>query len=191
MRIKATREKKILALKNFFRWLLYITAILFCFTLMMSGRLMKPVLLIPAAICVAMNTGELQAAFTGALCGLLMDIACGNIFGYNAVILTIACTFTSLMFINYLRKKFMNFIVITFFSALISGILDYVFYYSIWDYENKEIIFHKITMPVFAYTIISAVPVYLVFMLINRFFMPRHHLSITEAIKINREENNT
>ena len=67
--------------------------------------------------------------------------------------------------------------------------LDYVFYYNIWDYENVESVLHTVTMPVFAYTVISAVPLYLVFMLVNRFLMPERHLTIAEAIKINREDN--
>ena len=109
-------------------------------------------------------------------------------FGYNAIILTIICTFVSLMYSNYLRKKFINFLSITTLSALISSMLDYVFYYSIWDYENVETIFDTVIMPVFAFTVISAIPVYLIFMLINKFLMPKRHLTIAEAIKSNREE---
>lgn len=189
MKIKAAKEKKILTFKTVLRWFLYIVIILMCFTFMMSGRLLKPVLLIPAAICVAMNTGELQASFTGALCGFLIDIACGRIFGYNALILTIICTAVSLIFLNYLRKRFLNFLVITALSSLISGLLDYRFYYSIWDYENVTAIFKSVTMPVFAYTVIAAIPVYLVFMLVNKFLMPKRRISISEALRVNQERN--
>lgn len=190
MKIKASREKKIFIFKNSLRYFLYAVIVLICFTFMMSGRLLKPVLLIPASICIAMNTKELHSAFTGAFCGLLIDIACGKIFGYNAFILTVVCTFTSLLYMNYLRKKFINFLLITTVSSLICSMLDYVFYYSVWDYENVETILDTVTMPVFAITVISAVPVYLLFLLVNRFLMPEHHLTIAEAIKINREENN-
>lgn len=189
MKIKASREKKIFIFKNSLRYFLYAFIILVCFSFMMSGRLLKPVLLIPASICIAMNTKELPSAFTGAFCGLLIDIACGKIFGYNAFILTVVCTFVSLLYMNYLRKKFINFLLITTLSSLLCSMLDYVFYYNIWDYENVESVLHTVTMPVFAYTVISAVPLYLVFMLVNRFLMPERHLTIAEVIKINREEN--
>ncbi len=189
MKIKASRERKTFIFKNFMRWFLYIVMILTGFTFMMSGRLLKPVVLIPVSICIAINTREIQSAFIGALCGFLIDIACGRIFGYNAVILTIICTFVSLLYTFYLRKKFMNFIVITFLSSFICSMLDYAFYYNIWDYENVSAILDSVIMPVFAYTVISAVPIYLLFMLINKFFMPKRHLTIAEAIKINQEDN--
>lgn len=189
MKIKASRERKTLIFKNTMRWFIYIVIILMGFTFMMSGRLLKPVVLIPISICIAMNTKELQSAFTGTFCGFLIDIACGRIFGYNAVILTIICTLVSLLYTNYLRKKFINFFAIAFVSSFISGMLDYVFYYNIWDYENVKSVLYTITMPVFAYTVISALPVYLLFMLVNKFLMPERHLTIAEAIKINREDN--
>lgn len=189
MKIKTTKEKRILIIKTSIRWILYFVIIFICFSFMMAGTLKKPVLLIPVAICIAMNTGELQSAFTGAFCGLLIDVACGRIFGYNALFLTIICTFTSLMFLNYFRKKFMNFFVIATVSAFISGFLDYKFYYNIWNYENTEIILKTVILPVCAYTVISAVPIYLLFSLVNKFFMPKRHLSIEEVIKINQEEN--
>lgn len=187
MRIRTPKEKRKLMLKTAVRWIIYLIVIFFCFCLMTSGTLRKPVLLIPVAICISANTGELQASFTGAFCGLLIDIACGKLFGYNAFFLTIVCMLTSLFFINYLRQRFVNVLIITAVSSFILGYLDFRFYYDMWNYENADKLFSGITVPVFAYTVISAVPVYLVISLINKFLMPKRHLSIEEAIKTNQE----
>ena len=48
MRIKTTREKRILIVKTTFRWILYYVFIFLCFIFMTSGTMLKPVLLIPA-----------------------------------------------------------------------------------------------------------------------------------------------
>ena len=187
MRIKTPKEKRKLLVKTIVRWVLYFILIFLCFCFMTSGTLKKPILLIPIAVCISANTGELQASFTGAFCGFLIDIACGKLFGYNAFVLTIVCMFTALLFANYLRQRFVNILILTAVSSLILAILDFKFYYDMWNYENVHLIFSKITIPVFVYTVISTVPVYAVVSLINKFLMPKRHLSIEEAIKTNQE----
>ena len=51
-----------------------------------------------------------------------------------------------------------------------------------WEYENVEMIFSQISMKVWAITIIASVFVYLVIELINRFFLPKDHITIEEAV---------
>ena len=84
-----------------------------------------------------------------------------------------------------LRHRFTNYILITAAVSYIQCRLDYKFYYQIWNYENVERIFTHVTLKVWVYTVISAVFVYLVIALINRFLMPKEHLTIEEAIKSN------
>ena len=56
------------------------------------------------------------------------------------------------------------------------------------EQEGVEIIFSQISMKVWALTILSAVVIYLVIELINRFFLPKNHITIEEAIKNNSQE---
>ena len=113
MRIRSTREHRILVIKTSVRWLLYYLVIFISFLIMTSGTLLKPILLVPIAICIAIDNNQYASVLTGAVCGFLIDISCGKLFGYNAVF------------------------------------------------------------------------VYLVIALINRFLMPKEHLTIEEAIKSN------
>lgn len=185
MKIKTSREHRILYAKNTVRWVLYYVVIFFCFIFMTSGTLMKPVILIPAALCIAVRSGQTVSAVTGAVCGFLIDISCGKLFGYNAVILAFFCIFVSLAFELWLRERFINIMIVSAVVSLISGLLDYKFYYEIWNYENVEKIFTSVTVPVWIYTVISTVFVYLVIKLINHFLLPKTHLTIEEAIKTN------
>lgn len=188
MRIRTTREQRICNIKTVIRWVLYYAVIFLCFLIMTSGTWIKPVLLVPAAIAIAVNSGQCSSALAGAVCGFLIDISCGKLIGSNAVLLAFFCIIVSLMYEYYLRNKFVNYIIITSAAAYIQCWLDYKFYYQMWEYEDVEIIFSQISMKVWALTILSAVVIYLVIELINRFFLPKNHITIEEAIKNNSQE---
>lgn len=185
MRIKAPKEKRILRIKTTFRWIAYLLVIFICFIIMTSGTWLKPILLVPAAMCISMRNGQLSSAFTGAFCGLLIDVACGRLFGFNAVILAALCAMVSLVFELYLRQRFFNYLWITAVAALVQLWLDYKFYYQIWSFSDSDLIFRTVTMKVWIYTIISALVVYPVYRLIDRLLMPKTHLTIEEAIRTN------
>lgn len=183
MKLKTPREKRILYVKTTIRWLLYVIILLFSFVIMTSGSWKKPVLLVPVALCIAVNSDIMISAFIGAVCGFLIDIACGRLFGYNAVILTIFCVAVTLIFELYLRKKFFTFMLISAGVSFLQCWLDYKFFYDMWDYADVERIFHNVTLKVWIYTLISSVVIYLIFKLINRLLMPKEHLTIEEAIR--------
>ena len=183
MRLKTPREKRILYTKTTVRWILYYLLILVFFTIMTSGTYTKPMLLVPAAICIAIGNDVMAAAVTGAVCGFLTDMACGRLFGYNAVLLTVFCVAASLIFELYLRNKFANYLWITAIASFLQCWLDYKFYYQIWDYENVSRIFYHVSLKVWVYTVIASVVVYALYRLINRFLMPKEHLTIEEVIK--------
>lgn len=190
MRIRTTREQHILRFKTVLRWVMYYLLIFISFIIMTSGTLYKPILLVPLSIGIAVNNNMYGSAVTGAVCGFLTDIACGKLFGYNAVILTFFCILANLLFELYLRDRFINYMMITAAVSYIQCWLDYKFYYQIWEYENVGRIFVKVSLRVWIYTVISAVIIYLVLKLVNRFLMPREHLTIEEAINTNIQSEN-
>ena len=190
MRIKTTRQQHILRIKTTLRWLLYYLLIFLSFIIMTSGTLYKPILLVPLAIAISINNNIYGSAVTGAFCGFLIDICCGKLFGYNAVILAFFCILTNLVFELYLKNRFINYLMITAVVSYIQCWLDYKFYYQIWDYENVGRIFVKVSLRVWAYTVISAFFMYLLVKLVNKLLMPKEHLTIEEAINTNIQNEN-
>ena len=190
MRIRPTREQHILRFKTTLRWVLYYLLIFVSFIIMTSGALYKPMILVPLSIGIAINNNMYGSAVTGAVCGFLTDICCGKLFGYNAVVLTFFCILANLLFELYLKDRFINYMIITTVVSYIQCWLDYKFYYQIWEYENVGRIFVRVSLRVWIYTVISAVFVYLVLKLVNRFLMPREHLTIEEAINTNIQSEN-
>jgi len=190
MRIRTTREQHIFRFKTTLRWIIYYLLIFISFIIMTSGTLYKPILLVPLAVGIAINNNLYASAVTGAICGFLIDICCGKLFGYNAVVLTVFCIAANLVFELYLKDRFINYFIITAAAAFLQCRLDYKFYYQIWGYKHVGRIFRRVSMKIWLYTVISSVFVFLVLKLVNRLLMPREHLTIEEAINTNIQSEN-
>ena len=113
MRLRTTREQRILYIKTIFRWLIYYIFIFIGYIYMTTGTWLKPVILLPIAMAIAVDNNQYGSVFTGAICGFLTDIACGKLFGYNAVIIAFFCIVISLLHELYLRNKFANYIILS------------------------------------------------------------------------------
>ncbi|MDD6269538.1 MAG: rod shape-determining protein MreD [Oscillospiraceae bacterium] len=172
------REKKNLAI----RWTLYAFIILFCYITATSGSFRKPLLLIPVSLCIASYAREHTAVITGIVCGLLLDNVCGKLLGFNALILCFMCIGISMLYKHFLMHRILNFTVLAAAGIFIQGVLDYFFFYAIWDHENVSFIYTHHILPCCIYTLISALPVYAVIHNINRMLRPNTVRTIEEAV---------
>ncbi len=142
------------------KWFAYALLIFVCYLLETSGSYLKPLFLIPAALCIASHTGEIQAMAVGTICGLLLDLACGKLLGYNAVWLVVSCVAVSLLHSYLLREKLLNMLFLTLVCTAVQGYLDFVFYYAVWEHENVSLIYTKVILPSGLMTVIAAIPLY-------------------------------
>ncbi len=142
------------------QWIFFIIIIAFCYLAETSGSYSKPLLLLPAALCIASHTGEIQAMAVGMACGLLLDLACGKLLGFNAFLLVAGCVLISLLYRYFLRQKLINMLFLTAICALIQGGLDYVLYYAVWGYEDVFLIWQEIIFPSCLMTTASSVIFY-------------------------------
>lgn len=142
------------------RWGIFLFMIFVFFIFSCTGNFVKPLLLIPAAICISVNENELTAACTGVLCGLLTDIACDRLFGYNAIILVICCTAVSWLFSNILRRSMINVFILTAVAVFAQGFTDYLLYYLIWSSNDVSVIYTDIILPSCIMTSVSSLLLY-------------------------------
>ncbi|MDE7122289.1 MAG: rod shape-determining protein MreD [Oscillospiraceae bacterium] len=155
-------QKKSYAVLQTIQWVLFAGLILLCYLFETSGSYHKPLVLIPVALCIASHTGEIPAMMVGAVCGLLLDLACGKLPGCNAIILVISCVMVSLLYRYLLKQKLWNMLfLITICVALQAGV-DYVFYYAIWNDPDVELILKNIMIPCGMMTIISGIVFYFI-----------------------------
>lgn len=170
------------ALMQTVQWIGFALLALLCFFIMTSGSSTKPLLLIPLALCIASHTGEIPAAAVGVIGGLLTDIACGKLLGYNAVWLVVCCVMTSLLHSYYLRDKLLNMLILTAVCTAVQGYLDFMFYYAIWGHEDVELIYTRIMLPCGIMTLVSAIPIFLIVRSICRKCGSRRSLELEKTI---------
>ena len=141
-------------------WLAYALLIGLCFFAETSGSYVKPLLLLPAALCISSHTGEIQSAAVGTVCGLLLDIACGKLLGYNAVWLVICCVAVSLLHRYYLREKLLSMLLLTLVCTTLQGYLDFIFYYAIWGHDDVALVYTRYLLPSGIMTMVCTIPLH-------------------------------
>ncbi len=142
------------------QWIVFLFLILFSFVVSTAGTGLKPLLLIPLAVCISSHTGEIQSMAVGTICGLLLDISCGKLIGYNAIWLVVACVAVSLLYNYLLRQKLINILVVTGIVVLVQGYLDFLFYHAIWGHDHVILIYTEIILPGGGLTLLSTIPIY-------------------------------
>lgn len=154
------------------RWTIFFALMLISFVFSGVGSFVKPLFLIPLAICISINEDEITSACVGLVGGLLIDLSCDRLFGYNAVILLCSCVFTSLIFVHLLRRNSANAFIITSATAFIQGGLDYLLYYVIFSSEDVSSIYSGIIFPSCVMTSVSAFAIYPLIRAIRYRFTP-------------------
>lgn len=146
------------------KWVIISLVILIAYSISVTGGAgkAKPILLIPVLIALSTSENELVSGIVGALCGLLVDLSCGKLFGFNGVLFLLFGVFASFLFLHLMRKNILNVIVLSAVAAIIQGLLDFFFFYVMWNYDKIRIVFFKITLPSIIFTTIAAPFVYFI-----------------------------
>lgn len=150
-----------------FKWVVYTLLLLLFYVLQTTPLLfqirgIKPVLIVPYVICIALFENEAAAAAFGVAGGLFWDISGNTAFGYKAIILMCCCIAVSLLVMYLMRNNLLNALFFVAVVMVIEELLTFFLYYFLWGYKNSYIILLKYTLPTICYTIIIVVPVYAV-----------------------------
>jgi rod shape-determining protein MreD len=181
-KIKPSRSTPAQKRNTIVRWIFYFVVIFICTVVLTVGRSMKPLLLIPVALCIASNVKEGAAGFIGILCGLLLDVCCQRLLGYHAILLLLVCIITSWLYTHYLQQRLWNMLLLTLVVSLLEATIDFFFSYVIWDYEHVSQVFLYNKLPVCAYTLLAALPIYGVFHFVHERLLPNSNRTIEQAI---------
>lgn len=136
----------------------------------------KPSLLFPAAVAVAMHEGEFIGGIFGAVAGLFIDMQEISLFGFNSALLLINGIIVGLAIIYYVQNKLVNFCLLTTAIMVFKILVTYFFGYSIWDYQNTWIILAEKRLPTLIYTIVVAPIFYYMFQRLKVYFDSKIHI---------------
>lgn len=180
MRSKLSRRKT--AGRNaVIKWILYSLIIIFSFLyLTMPINTVKPLVLIPAALCISMYEGVAAGCGAGILCGLLLDVACGKTLGFNALLLLVFCMFASLFFMYLMRTNVINIWALSVVCILLQSLFDLFFFYAIWGIHNTGAVFMDFFFPQIVINSLVTPLYYLIFKAVYKKFGPSTERYIEE-----------
>ena len=135
------------------RWFFFCVMLLIFYMVMAGGffRSWQPILIIPLAIAVAMRYGEYQgmlsASVFGAVCGLVLDIACGKLFGFSGIWLLPGCLMAALLVSHLIKNNLLNFLWLNAAVCILMAVSDYFFRYILFSADGSALVLTKFIIP--------------------------------------------
>lgn len=157
-----SKERK----NKIFRWVIYIIFFIGLFMLQSSLNIfpviagVRPVLFIPAVICVGMFEGELMGAVLGVVAGCLWDLVSTNAFGIGALFLMIAGWATAVLVIYLIRKNIFSAILICACALVFYSVLDWITTYVVLQNGDEWSMLFQFYLPLVIYSLFMVVPLY-------------------------------
>lgn len=113
----------------------------------------RPVLLIPVALSIALFESEKAAMGFGLFCGLLIDLGMGGVLGFHSLLLTVICYTLGVLAANLIRTNFLTAMIVAISVCALVLILQWVFFYVLFGYEDPVYTLTAHYMPRFFYTV--------------------------------------
>lgn len=114
----------------------------------------KPLLVLPWAVSIAMMEGELVGGLFGLAAGLLCDVSGIMLFGINSTLYMAACVTVGLLVIYYMQPSLANSLLFTGAILLVRELFEFFFYYVMWGYEGSSQVFWGQMIPMFLLTLV-------------------------------------
>ncbi len=129
----------------------------------------RPVLIIPFVICIAMLESELVGAIFGCMAGLIWDASLGQLFGFNGLLVLVICFLIKILTTYIVRIRKISVLIIGFLSMLLILSLDFVVYYGMWGqrFAGSSSIYINLFLPTIVY---SALLTPLIFIIVDRIY---------------------
>lgn len=143
------------------KYMVYVLVVLIAFVLQETPALfsifgIKPLLVVPAAVCIAMFEGEFAGGLIGAFAGILCDMGGITIFGFNGLIMLVSCAVCGLIIIFWLRRNVLSALLLCSVVLLIRASLEYFVCIAMWGYEGMGYYYLRYTLPCVIYSSVAS-----------------------------------
>lgn len=130
----------------------------------------KPLLVIPFAVSIAMFERETVGGFFGAIAGVLCDYGSPFLFGFNSIFLTVEMVLVGFSISYFLRLTKLNCCLLTFAACFLRSFFEFLFEYAIWGYPGISAVFLSKVVYMTLFTVVFAVPLFLLVEKIKKVF---------------------
>ena len=132
----------------------------------------KPILVLPACICIAVFEGEFAGGLFGFFFGLFCDSTSETVFGFNALIYLVFCVLAGLLTIYVFRRSTMNVMLLCLGALFLRSGLEFFFTFMLYGYENLDAYFYTQIAPQIVFSAIFSFPFCELFRWLNKKFEP-------------------
>ena len=112
----------------------------------------KPLLVLPAVVCIAMQEGEYLGGIYGMVGGMFCDLSSFTYFGFNALLFLLMGVGIGLLVEYLLNNSAINALLLTMVAMVIKGLVEFFFMYGIWGYEGAGLIYLNKLIPTLIYS---------------------------------------
>lgn len=144
---------------KWFRYFAYTIEILIFFMVQETPGLIpqlfgaRPVLLIPVALSIALYENEKASMSFGLFCGLLIDFGMGGVLGFHGLLLSVTCYALGVLAANLIKTNFLTAMMIAIVVSASVFLLQWVFFFLLFDYEEPVYALTAHYVPRFCYTV--------------------------------------
>ena len=132
----------------------------------------KPILVLPACICIAVYEGEFAGGLFGFFFGIFCDSTSETILGFNALLFLLICVATGLATIYLFRRSTLNILLICLGAVFLRSVLEYFFGFILFGYENLTPFFYTEIAPQVVFSSVFFLPIALFFEWLHKKFEP-------------------
>ena len=150
----------------FFRWTCYIVLLFACAVFQSTPGFLciggaKPLLVLPMCLVVSVWENETDAAFFGALGGLLWDFIAARTVGFYTIGVMLLCFCASCLVRLYLQPRVSNFMGVVLAGAFIASGMDFLFNYAMRGYTEPGLWYITQVLPTVVLTVAVSPLLYL------------------------------
>ncbi len=114
----------------------------------------RPILLIPVAVCIAMFEGEIVGAAAGLLAGMLWDTVTVTADGYVALYLMLACAVCGVLLRVFLRNNIVTYLIMNSGIIFVYIVTYVLFFVSARGIDDAGQVFFRYYIPMGLYSFI-------------------------------------
>ncbi len=132
----------------------------------------RPILTLPACICIAIYEGEFAGGLFGFLFGMFCDSAAETVFGFNAFFYLVFCATAGLFAIYFFRRNTLNIMLVCLVFIFLRSFFEFFFVYLLYDYDGLSEFFYLVIAPQIVYSSIFSFPYSFLFRWLHKKFEP-------------------
>ncbi len=132
--------------------------------------LVKPLLLVSAAVSVAAFEMPMFSLFFGVFCGLIIDVGTGGVMGLTSIILGVVCYYESAWNNKYIKNSIYLVLIYSAVTSFAVVSLKFFVFYIIKNYDNASFTYINRYIPRMLYTWAVTPLVYVLTMAVSKTF---------------------